>query len=144
MQVDDLIEKRVFKKHLIESIKAKKNVNAAESDVDRTLSVIDSDLNEQLDFSEFIDYLTLFLANERTLKRTIMSTLNGHQFTNEHIGFLTTQEALEQVNYLYRFFGRIHEDEEAKDYPRFEKDLSYEKFAELIYPFLKDYLFVKI
>lgn len=139
---DELIDRNLFETHLIKyalCANRKETIHARDTDIKNALDVIDSDSNYFIDFNEFLDFLTLFFANKTTLKRKIISVLNGHQYSHSQAGYLTLDEANTHVTFLANFY-------QAPNPSGIEFDselISYDQFADHIYSNLENYLFVK-
>ena len=138
-QKDDLIPKSLLKGHLLQVLSNKKKVVAKEADIANALDVIDVDSND-LDFDEFIDFMTLFFASKFNLKNRITNVLNGHQFTHAKHGSLTPDEADKYQTFLIKFFNS-KSIECLKN--EFKDELVYSEFAIYVKPKLVDNVFVK-
>ena len=147
---DELIDRNLFQNHLIKysQNKARIELKANEADIIHSLEVIDSDSNYFIDFNEFLDYLTLFFASKLNLKKKLISVLNGHQYSHATSGYLNMDEAKFNFEFLTKFYN-IQQDVNffdlnlEKQVEDEEEDISYSKFADLIYPYLEPYLYVR-
>ena len=111
-------------------------VTATEQQIVNALDIIDSDSND-LDFDEFIDFMTLFFASKNNLKTRINNVLHGHQFTHTNTGSLTPEEAEKYQTFLIDFY----QSKKGVD-DKFIKDLLYDEFSITMKPKLVDNLFV--
>ena len=100
--------------------------------------MIDSDSND-LDFDEFIDFMTLFFANKTNLKTRITNVLNGHQWTHNHTGYLTPEEADRYQAFLYKFYNVKKEPTGV----RIRDEMVYVEFAREMRPQLIENVFVR-
>lgn len=111
-------------------------MTATEQQIMNALEIIDSDSND-LDFDEFIDFMTLFFASKNNLKTRINNVLHGHQFTHSNNGSLTPEEADKYQKFLKDFYQSKNAVDET-----FNKDLLYNEFATTMKPKLIENLFV--
>jgi hypothetical protein len=116
-----------------------KQVSANEESIANALHVIDEDAKD-LDFDEFIDFMTLFFANKTNLKTRVTNVLNGHQFKHSRKGFLSPDEANYYYDFLCKFYKRAEPDWTQME---FVEDLSYSEFARMVKPVLQDNTFVR-
>lgn len=114
-------------------------VSADEESIANALHVIDVD-SKDLDFDEFIDFMTLFFANKLNLKTRITNVLNGHQFKHSRSGSLSPGEAIGYYDFLSKFFSV---KEPLDRTVTFNRDLSYKEFAGLVKPNLVESMFVR-
>jgi Ca2+-binding EF-hand superfamily protein len=141
---DELIDRNLFQNHLIKySEKARIELKANENDIKNSLEVIDSDSNYFIDFNEFLDFLTLFFASKPNLKDKIISVLNGHQYSHSSAGYLNVDEAKSNFEFLAKFYNIKNENKNSFFTINQEEFISYSDFADLVYPYLEPYLYVK-
>ncbi len=82
--------------------------------------------------------MTLFFANKKNLKTRITNVLNGHQWTHNHTGYLSPEEADRYQAFLYKFYN-------VKKQPkgvRFSDEMVYVEFAREIRTQLVENVFV--
>ena len=98
----------------------------------------------KLDFEEFVAFMTLFFASKHNLAKRIECFLKSRNFKKNC--FLTSEQAYEKVEFLFRFYNVIHNNENMELIHRlfkFDNDVKFDNFISHIYPFLKSRMFVK-
>ena len=124
-------------------IQNKNIVHATEQDVEHALNVIKT-YDSKLDFEEFVAFMTLFFASKHNLAKRIECFLKSRNFKKNC--FLTSEQAYEKVEFLFRFYNVIHNNENMELIHRlfkFDNDVKFDNFISHIYPFLKSRMFVK-
>lgn len=148
-QERDGISTEIVENHLISLMDKKPMVKASEDDIRTAVNLVDSDADGEICFIEFIDFLSLFFANKDNLETRIIAVLNGHDETHKKSAKLNQGEANYYFGFLKEFFqvkSQSNENKFRKNYDHeitFNKELKYNEFAEMVYPYLKDNVYVK-
>ncbi|CAF0881976.1 unnamed protein product [Brachionus calyciflorus] len=132
------IYKEELKEHIKLQVKERKRVcRVNEKQIDKAIDIVDATNDGYIDFNQFIQFMSLFFSSKYNIKKKIVSVLNGQSYSHFEPGFLQKHEASDFIFFLKKFYGfhstRVVEDER----------ISYQAFAELVYPLLEKYLFIK-
>jgi hypothetical protein len=138
---DDYINKYVFRHYIMDQVSERATkVTATERDVNRAIDAVDFDNDGDIDFNEYLDFLFLFFAKRQNIRRRIVNILNGHSFSHTRKGELNETEMASFLAFLKSFYG-VSKDEHLRSVSK--KTVTYKEFANLVYPILKERVFVK-
>jgi hypothetical protein len=150
---DEYISTFVFRHYILDQVRERADstmtTQADETAVERAIAAVDTDADGDIDFNEYLDFLYLFFAKRQNVRRRIVSVLNGRSFSHTRKGELTETEQACFFLFLKNFYGARAEEQLSKltaviaSGAAKKGSLTYKEFANLVYPILKERLFVK-
>jgi hypothetical protein len=117
------------------------SINISHRTIKSCLSLIDSDQDGWIDFSDLCDFFSLFFVSQFNFRRKVLGVLNGRKFSHQSTGYLNQEEAYAFFNFLKEFYG-IQEDQQDDSNVYFYKDVSYRSFVARVAVYFNDRLFI--
>ena len=96
-----------LEKFLIMSSMHRIEVKATRADIKTALIAVDSDHDSKISLDEFLHLLVLFFADKSNLKQRLVSVLRNQSIFHRRMGWLTTIESTEFIEFCFRFYGRL-------------------------------------
>lgn len=111
----NLLKNALLKHLFLNALETREELKeVTEEDVTRALTAIDSDHDEKINMSEFIQLLSLFFSSKNNLQERIAGVLESMSSSHAKKGFLSPKEASGFTNFLNEFYGKAEEQEEEK------------------------------